>query len=139
MITLAHNPSATGCPIIDGGRPPGYLPITITDGDRTTHCWLSVASAHAATIVAAPIIVQDTEIPALRLSRAIGWGHFRTDAERLLEATANTTTATLSAQRAARLQAIRDIKSRIGAKAPGARTPVEVEFFAIVKHVLGEE
>ena len=139
MITLTNNPSAAGCPLVDGGRPPGYLPIIITDGPRSVPCWLRVASVHALTIAAAPIVVQDTEIPALRASGAIGWGHFRTDAERAAEAASAVTQAAEEVKRARRRQDVIDIANRIRAIAPGSRTPADRETLAICRAIMGDD
>ena len=139
MITLTNNPSAAGCPVIDGGRPPGYLPIVIADGPRSVPCWLSVASIHARTIAAAPIVVQDADIPALRASGAIGWGHFRTDAERAAETASAVTQVAEEAKRARRKQDVIDIANRIRAIAQGLRTPVDRETLAICRALMGDD
>lgn len=132
MITITANPQSLLCPIV--APSPGGVPVTVSTPDGVIGCWLRAGSRFAGML---PLTVAGVDANDAR--NDLLFGSFRTDGERASATAAAATAATATAKKAARLQALRDIKARIKAVVPGSRSQGERDVMAIVRFILAED
>lgn len=139
MITVTKKANANGCPLVNGGAPPGCIPIVIVDDTRTINCWLRVASPLFVSVnIGAPVNVDDAEL-VLRRVHDFVMGHARTVAERAAEADAIAADGVDEGKKQNARTVIQAYCDNVRAIAAGSRTPEQRAIYAMAKLSINRE